>query len=192
MDQSPAPAQGRRFLGSLSPRMVAFVVADVLLLLVFLVVLTLFLSGDLGGSPTAGATSPSSATGPASASPSASAGAPGAEAATFALPSGNIACEMSTDAATCTIANSSATPPKDDTCAGVVGLKLTVTADGASTPCVEGAAPGAAAAGTPVLDYGQSKTVGDFTCTSSSTGVTCKHVPTGKGFQLAKAGSKLF
>jgi len=99
---------------------------------------------------------------------------------------------MTADAATCTIASSTATPPTDATCTGVIGLKLTVTATGASRPCVEGAKPDVAAAGTPVLAYGQTKTVGAFTCTSSSNGVTCKHDPTGKGFKLERAGSSLF
>lgn len=196
MDQSPAPAPGRRTLGTLSPRMTAFVVADALLLLAFLVVLALFLSGSIGGSASSG-DEPSAATttgagGTTTSSPSPS-GTPDGEGATkFALPSGNIACEITADAATCTIASSKATPPVDATCAGVIGLELTVTAKGAKMPCVEGALPGVAAKGTPILEYGQSKTAGDFTCTSSSTGVTCRHDPSGKGFQLARAGSKLF
>lgn len=192
MEQTPPPVAGRRSFGDLGPRMKAFVVADVVLLVGFFVVLALAATGGLGGStagetPAAGASSP-----PASASPSASDSAPAAATKTFALPSGNIACELAADSATCTIANSTATPPEDATCAGVIGLELTVTAEGVDLPCVEGASPGAAAAGTPVLDYGQSETVGDFTCTSSSTGVTCKHDPSGKGFRLARAGSEVF
>ena len=192
MDQSPAPSEGRGFLGNLGPRMTAFVVADGVLVLAFIVVLALQLSGGLGGS--AAATAPSVAT---SASPRATDASPApdstsSDAVIFALPSGNIACELSAEGATCTIANSSATPPVDATCPGVIGLVLTVDKDGAATPCVEGAAPGAAAAGTAVLEYGQSKTVGDYTCTSSSTGVTCKNDKTSAGFKLAKARSELF
>ncbi|RYV52380.1 hypothetical protein EUA98_04040 [Pengzhenrongella frigida] len=192
MEQTHAPVAGRRFLGGLSPRMTAFVAIDAVLLLGFLAVLAFVLTGGLGGSteqetPAAGASSrPTQTSSPASDEPAE------ASTVTFALPSGNIACEVGSDAATCTIANSTATVPADETCAGVVGVKLTVTAEGAAMPCVEGAAPGAAAEGTAVLEYGQSETVGDFTCTSSSTGVTCKHDPTGKGFKLARATSELF
>ncbi|QTE30451.1 hypothetical protein [Pengzhenrongella sicca] len=194
MEQLPAepstPSRG------LSPRMKAFIAFDAVLLLAFVVVLGLFLSGAIGGSgepdadatedprPLAGATAAPES--PAAAEPSTDAGS------TFALPSGNIACEITADAATCTIANTTAPAAEAPDCAGSVGPVLTVTAEGADTPCVEGALPGAAAPGTPVLEYGQSMTVGEFTCTSSSTGVTCKHDPTGKGFKLAKAGSELF
>ncbi len=192
MDQSPAPTQGRGLLGTLSPRMTVFLVADGVLVLAFVVVLALYLSGGLGGSA-AGSTSSaatSSTSGTVSAAPTPDATSP--DAVIFALPSGNIACDLSATGAKCTIANSSATPPADDTCSGVIGLVLTVDEKGAATPCVEGAAPGAAAAGTPVLEYGQSKTVGDYTCTSSSTGVTCQNDKTSAGFKLARAGSELF
>lgn len=200
MDQTPAPTQGRRLLGNLSPRMTAFLVADGVLVLAFVVVLALYLSGGLGGSATA--TSPSAAaggaTGAATGAPTDAASeaptpdASSADAVVFALPSGNIACELSAQGATCTIANSTATPPVDDTCPGVLGLVLTVDENGAATPCVEGAAPGAAAAGTPVLEYGQSETVGDYTCTSSATGVSCQNDASSAGFKLARAGSELF
>ena len=192
MDQSPAPTQGRRLLGTLSPRMTAFVVADGVLVLAFVVVLALYLSGGLRGA--AAGSTPSAATsgtaGETSAAPTPDVASP--DAVKFALPSGNIACELSEKGATCTIANSSATPPVDETCSGVLGLVLTVDENGAAAPCVEGASPGAAAAGTPVLEYGQAKTVGDYTCTSSSTGVTCQNDKTTDGFKLAKAGSELF
>lgn len=200
MEQLTAPDPGRRTVGGLGPRMRAFIIFDALLLLAFVVVLGLFVTGTIGGSepggaepaePGTAALSPSAgSTG--SESPDPASTEPAVDASTFALPSGNIACEITADSATCTIANSSAAPPADASCTGDVGHVLTVTAEGAQAPCVEGALPGAAAEGTPVLEYGQSKTVGDFTCTSSSTGVTCKHDPSSKGFQLAKAGSTLF
>ena len=60
MDQSPAPTQGRRLLGTLSPRMTAFVVADGVLVLAFVVVLALYLSGGLRGA--AAGSTPSAAT----------------------------------------------------------------------------------------------------------------------------------
>ena len=194
MDQSPAPGPGRRMLGTLGPRMTIFVVVDAVLLLAFLVVLALFLSGSIGGSSSArDQTSSAAPTGTASGStPRPSGTSPGKAATKFTLPSGNISCEITADAATCTIASSTATPPVDASCTGVIGLVLTVTAKGATMPCVHGTVPGKAAAGSAVLNYGQSKTVGDFTCTSSSTGVSCRHDPSGKGFQLAKAGAKLF
>ncbi|NMR19644.1 hypothetical protein [Cellulomonas fimi] len=199
MDRSTSPpdgpqARGRSRRGALGPRLTTFVVVDALLVLAFLVVLVLFLSSGPGtggdAAPDDGATP--AATGPTSPGAAPSAGSAGDDDTTFALPSGNIACEMSTDAATCTIANTTATPPPDAGCTGVIGRILTVTAEGAEMPCVEGALPGVAAPGTAVLEYGDSTTVGDFTCTSSSTGVTCRHDPSGRGFALARARAELF
>ena len=198
MEQLPAPDQGRRTFAGLSPRMTAFVAFDALLLLAFLIALVLFVTGPPGGSNPDAGSAPSPGTTTSGAAPTTGespkpSSAPAAKgSATFALPSGNIACKITTDAATCTVANSSATPPADSPCAASVGHVLTVTRKGAEMPCVEGALPGVAAPDTSVLEYGQSTTAGDFTCTSSSTGVTCKHDPTGKGFQLAREGSKLF
>jgi len=194
MEQLSAPEPGRRTIGSLSPRMVAFIAADAVLVAGFVVFLVVFLAGSFGGQAGDAGTAGSAASTPSSSgtSPQPSGGAAGGSTQVFALPSGNIACEITTDAASCTIANTSAVPPADASCTGSIGHTLTVTADGAKMPCVEGALPGVAAKDTKILDYGQSTTVGAFTCTSSSTGVTCKHDPTGKGFQLAKAGAKLF
>ena len=192
MDESTTPRQGagRRGLGT---GLTVFLVVDVLLLLAVAVALAAYLSGggDSPNPPTAGASA--GASGGATSSPTPSDGdetdAPGPGA--FALPSGNISCRISDDAATCTLAESDVEPVSEEGCAGVVGPILTVTAEGASTPCVQGALPGAAAPGTPVLEYGESTTVGDFTCTSSTSGVTCRHDPTEAGFTLARAGHEI-
>ncbi len=191
MDQSTAVRPARRGLG---PGMTAFVVVDVLLVLAALVALTLYLSdGRTGGDPAAGESPGAGSTGTTapgdgrSPTTDASSG-PG----TFALPSGNIACEITGEAASCTIADSTAEAVPVEGCAAPAGQLVRVTADGAETPCPRGALPGPAAAGTPVLEYGESTTVGDFTCTSSTSGVTCRHDPSGAGFSLARAGHRLF
>jgi hypothetical protein len=192
MDESttPRPGAGRRGLG---PGMTVFLVVDVLLVLAVAVALAAYFSG--GGRP-GGAADPSASVG-ASAPGSTPTATPDGEPTdasgpgTFALPSGNISCEITDDAATCTIADSAAEPATQEGCAGVVGPIVTVSAEGASTPCVQGALPGPAAPGTPVLEYGQSTTVGDFTCTSSTSGVTCHHDPSRAGFTLARAGFQI-
>ncbi len=51
--------------------------------------------------------------------------------------------------------------------------------------------PVPAAPGTPVLEYGETTTSGDFTCDSATSGVTCRHDPTGAGFTLARAGHQI-
>ena len=179
---------GRRGLG---PGLTAFLVVDVLLVLAVAVALAAFLSG--GREPGAGAGPGASPSAPAD--PGAGTSTDGATSrpidGAFALPSGNIACEITDEAATCTIADSSAEPVTVEGCAGPAGQILTVTAEGASTPCVQGALPGPAAQGTPVLEYGESTTSGDFTCDSATSGVTCRHDPTGAGFTLARAGHEI-
>jgi hypothetical protein len=192
MDESttPRPGAGRRGLG---PGMTVFLVVDVLLVLAVAVALAVYFSGGDTPGTAAGPTPSAGASATPGSSPRATPGStdsPGP--GTFALPSGNIACEITDTAATCTIADSAAEPTTEEGCAGVVGPIVRVTADGATTPCVQGALPGAAAPGTPVLEYGESTTVGDFTCTSSTSGVTCRHDPSEKGFTLARAGHQLF
>jgi len=188
MDASTTSRPARRGLG---PGLTAFLVVDILLVLAVLVGLAAFLSG--GDRTPLGAADPgASATTPAGGDPGdESPGADPVPAGAFALPSGNIACEISDDDATCTIADSAAAPVEVEDCPGTAGQVLTVTADGASTPCVQGALPGPAAPGTPVLEYGEATTVGDFTCESATSGVTCRHDPTGAGFTLARAGHQL-
>jgi hypothetical protein len=185
MDESTTPRPARR--RGLGPALTTFLVVDVLLVLALLVALAAFLSGgrDPEGTDRGASSAPTQSGGTAS---------PGSDAAisgAFALPSGNIACEITGDAATCTVADSTAEPVPLEDCAGTAGQVLTVTADGASTPCVQGALPGPAAPGTPVLEYGESTTSGDFTCDSATSGVTCRYDPTGAGFTLARAGHQI-
>ena len=106
--------------------------------------------------------------------------------ASFALPSGNIACTMSDAGAKCTIASITFAPPTDAACTGTIGHVFEVGADGVRIPCVDGPAPGVAPAGTPQLEYGTSSTVGGYTCTSSTNGVRCVENATGRGFELAR------
>jgi hypothetical protein len=187
---TPGPGAGRRGLG---PGMTVFLVVDVLLVLAVAVALAAYFSGGDRPGPTAEATPSATAPATPGSTPTATPGQPtDAGPRAFALPSGNIACEIDDDAATCTIADSAAEPATEEGCAGVVGPILSVSAEGASTPCVQGALPGAAAPGTPVLDYGESSTVGDFTCTSSTSGVMCRHEPSEAGFTLARAGHQIF
>ncbi len=137
--------------------------------------------GSASGAPTgasAGATDPGEAV-------------PGAVVAdgpaSFASPSGNIACTMSADGATCTIANFTYAPPVVAGCTGTVGHVIVLNADGVAVQCVDGPAPAVAPAETPVLEYGHSSAVGPYTCTSATDGVTCVETASGTGFRLARA-----
>ena len=102
---------------------------------------------------------------------------------TFQLPSGNIACAMTTGNVTCTIANKTfATPPRGDCKDDKGGHTVVLTPNGVAVPCTDAARPGA---DVPTLNYGGTSTVGPYTCTSATNGVTCVD-GAGKGFRLAR------
>jgi hypothetical protein len=46
--------------------------------------------------------------------------------------------------------------------------------------------------GSPVLAYGKSRTFGRFTCTSRTTGLTCRDRSSGHGFEVSRQRQRLF
>jgi hypothetical protein len=44
----------------------------------------------------------------------------------------------------------------------------------------------------PVLAYGHSRSVGRFTCTSRTTGLTCRDRRSGHGFEVSRERQRLF
>lgn len=184
----------------MSPALRAFLAVDVVLVLAFVAVLLLTRTG--GGEPEAETPdrSPSeveaSQATAAEDSPSASdepSPSPSDEVRLFASPSGNIVCSITPENASCSIAELSEEGlVEDETCDGTVGHVVLVTDDGAERPCVEGRPPGKAPEATPELDYDDSTSSFGFTCTSSRSGVICRHDESGHGFSIARAGSSLF
>lgn len=160
------------------------VALDAVLVAAVLVVVLLTLPRDGSPAPTppsGGLSASSSATayGPA---PSPTPGPP-----RFRLPSGNIACDMTEQGVTCTIASVTFTPAPVEGCTGTVGHTVVLDADGVSVPCVEGSPPpGVAGDDVPELFYGSTSTVGQYSCTSATNGVTCTDAK-GVGFRLARA-----
>ena len=176
-----------------STGLTTFLVVDAILVLTFLVLLVLNLTGGSGapsGPAAAPATTPSSTAAPETTPEVTAPVAPAENQAleTFVLPSGNIWCSMTERSATCTIGQftfAAPTPPPG--CTGVVGPVFVVTADeGAAQPCVPEVPPRPADA--PTLEYGQASTIGEMTCYSSRNGATCRHDPSGAGFSVARAG----
>jgi hypothetical protein len=106
-------------------------------------------------------------------------------AVSFRLPSGNISCDLSGTGASCTISDFSYAPPAPVRCPAGSGHQVVVDPSGVTTPCQSGAAPTADQTA-PELRYGQSRTVGDYTCISAQSGVECTRQD-GVGFRLAKA-----
>ena len=137
--------------------------------------------GDDGAEPADGGATASSTPG---SSPSSS--ATSTEPLAFALPSGNIACTMSVDGVTCTIASYTYAPPVVAGCTEVTGHVLVLNADGVAFDCVSGPPPAVAGDDVTVLDYGSSTSVGDYTCRSATDGVQCTDA-SGVGFRLARA-----
>lgn len=151
--------------------------------LVGALVIALVVTGVNRGARTGtAATTGSSVGGSSSPAPSASASSGPAH---FRLPSGNIACTLTADSATCTIANATFTVPPVAGCTGTVGHTVVLDAQGVATPCETGPAPGPAGQDVPTLPYGSSSTLGGRTCTSATDGVTCTDAG-GVGFRLAR------
>jgi hypothetical protein len=183
----PAPARRR-----LSPGWVAFIALDVVLVLALAVFAWKVLSGpgtaeEADGSPTVASTPDATPSDEATAAPEVL--------AQFASPSGNIVCAITSADVSCSIAVLNQQPAPFEGCEGTVGYRVTISADTGkvSLPCVPAdAQPQPADAGMPKLEYTQSVTKGQFTCTSADTGMSCKDDETGKGFSIAKAGIGTF
>ncbi|UFU04070.1 hypothetical protein LQF12_05630 [Ruania suaedae] len=110
--------------------------------------------------------------------------------AAFALPSGNIWCEIAADAATCVIEAFSFSPPEVADCAAdSVGYRWEVSAEGAGPLC--GTAP-EQPGDLAELDYGQVTQVGDILCESTEGGPVCRSISSGHGLQIARGGTRTF
>jgi hypothetical protein len=172
---------------SLSRGVKIFLAVDLVLVLGLVVAAVVVLGGGSDGpAPTAGSTQGAGTS--AAVAPAGTPAATSSEPQSFASPTGNIACTMSVDGVTCSIAHTTVAPPVVEGCTGTTGhVVMLNAADGVSTPCVDGPAPVAASADTPVLEYGSEQSVGPYTCSSASNGMTCVVEGSGVGFRLATA-----
>ncbi len=170
---------------NLSRGMKIFIAVDVVLVLGLLVAAAVVLGGRDGGGPQpAASTSATAGTG----ATAGSGGSTSDAAQTFASPTGNISCTMSPDGVTCSIARTTFPPPVVEGCTGTTGHVIVLnTSDGVTTPCVDGPGPAVASADVPVLDYGLTQTVGPYTCSSATNGMSCVVDETGEGFRVATA-----
>ncbi|MBI9115054.1 hypothetical protein [Sanguibacter suaedae] len=192
MSTPPRQAEGQARRGRMSPALVAFVVADVLLVLLAVWIGVSMSSGDeeepTASQSTSASASPSPTSDPGDGDAEGTA-EPAADAEAFASPSGNIVCQVSSTGASCGIVSLATEPAPVPGCDGTVGHVVEVTGDGVSVPCVGPAdQPAAPPAGTQQLAYGSSLAVGPYSCDSTETGVTCTDTATGQGFTLARAG----
>ena len=150
-----------------------------------------------GGSASGGGTSPSGGAGPTTAtgSPSPSGATrtlgPGDLPFFFSAPSKNIACVFVDAQVRCDINKHDwPTPARPASCELDYGNGLSVGAGRADFTCAGDTVLSEPTA--QVLEYGQSVTVQDLTCTSQKEGVTCRNTVTGHGFTLAKEAPSRF
>lgn len=106
----------------------------------------------------------------------------------FAMPSGNIGCVIDDDGAACQIGDSTFTGPGVPTC-DTGGRLVLMDESGVAVECFAGpeAPIFSDASGLPVLEYGQTSTVGPWLCTSSNSGLECTSRADGTGFRLSRA-----
>ncbi len=164
----------------LSTGMKVFLGIDVILVATFLVLLVVGLGG---GADDKAAADDETATTVGQVASEPSADAVEADPVSFTLPSGNIACDMTVDGVTCSIASAGFAPTAE--CSDAQEQVFVVDANGVSEPCADSPDRSAANAGAE-LDYGSVETVGAYTCTSATDGVTCVG-ESGEGFRLARS-----
>lgn len=169
-------------LQGLSRGMQAFLLVDVLLV-ALLVVLVIALPGRGGAGARAAATATAST--PSEAPDADGDETPSIDPVSFALPSGNIACEMSVEGVVCTIGDFTYAAPQVTGCDSPTGHVVRLDAEGFGFACEDGDVPRPAVDGGE-LAYGERETVGDYTCASGTDGVTCTDAA-GVGFRLPRA-----
>ena len=103
----------------------------------------------------------------------------------FVTPSGNIACVLNAGSATCAIHSPTFTEPALEGCAQA-GRAVIVDTTGVQVLCPDVLADDPFAGDPAELAYGSTTTVGTYTCTSATNGVTCVD-SSGVGFRLARA-----
>ncbi|MEL7156018.1 MAG: DUF6636 domain-containing protein [Actinomycetota bacterium] len=109
----------------------------------------------------------------------------------FTSPSGNIACNIGeSSGVSCFIFDKDweIERPPDPICeVSDWGNAIDLTVDGTAWSCYTDLAWDASA---PPLPYGQVIQVGEFTCASETTGMSCRN-GRGDGFDLARAGARI-
>jgi uncharacterized protein DUF6636 len=111
----------------------------------------------------------------------------------FRTPTGNIGCAVADGTARCDIRQRDwSPPPRPASCPNIVdfGQGLIVGQSGPGRFVCAGDT--ALDPGGPPVAYGQVSQVGNFTCASRISGVTCRNTATGHGFQISRQGYEVF
>lgn len=102
----------------------------------------------------------------------------------FVAPSGNIACELTGDKATCTI-NSYYFADEAQAACGQGPVTIVATKEGAAIDCAQ---TPITASGATTLSYGDYATQGNIACRSTEYGVACWDTRSGAGFGVSRGG----
>jgi hypothetical protein len=107
-----------------------------------------------------------------------------AESKNFQSPSGNIACYLDSAIVECDISEHTyQPPPRPPECQGVYGNRVTMTPGKPAAMTCHGDTT--RVQGEPTLNYGQTISVGTFTCASEAAGIKCTDT-SGHYFRLSK------
>jgi uncharacterized protein DUF6636 len=131
-------------------------------------------------------------------SPFAAVARAGGEYYAFQSPSGNVYCGLgesvgqsdTTTFAVCEIRDHTwAAPPRPNPCMGGWGDRISMRQGGA--PQMSCHTDTLKDPGSPVLEYGRSRTLGELTCDSETSGMTCTDRGSGHFFRLARDNYEL-
>lgn len=112
----------------------------------------------------------------------------------FKTPSGNIYCQMAVGPGGTAVACEGGGPygvPAPDNCHGAWGDRFIMTAGGDVVPSCHTDTIRSNEAQAPVLEYGQTKSIGTITCDSETTGLTCTDSSTGRFFSMSREANVL-
>jgi hypothetical protein len=109
-----------------------------------------------------------------------------AESEQFQSPSGNIACDISAGGVACDIRDYTYQPPPPPLCAQHLAWGNRFGLDRGKAAVIVCHGDTLRVPGEATLDYGQTKSVGTFTCDSELSGVKCTDSSTGHYFRVSR------
>ena len=104
----------------------------------------------------------------------------------FQSPTGNIACNIGAGGVACDISDHTYQPPPPPPCGQHFPWGSRFTLDAGKAANIVCHSDSLRVPGEPTLDYGQTKSVGTFTCDSELSGVKCTDSSTGHYFRVSR------
>ena len=104
----------------------------------------------------------------------------------FQSPSGNIACDIRTEAVACDISEHTYQLPPPPPCAQHVSWGNRFLLEQGKAAVIECHGDTLRVPGEPTLNFGQTKSVGTFTCDSEPSGMKCTDSSSGHSFRVSR------